>query len=278
MSNPPSTPTNVQTAIPILVSALRGHTDPATLRGALEAVLQSDLGSQVAREVALKIVDEAAFDTSEVLIEVSSAVLTQLVIPVGRHSRVLNAIFEAGSAQPQTPMSFSFMPAQPSAVAPPVINVAAPLPVINLAAPVVNVPAPIVNVSSPGPGRTFKTSWPSVSAVTLPTPELFLDFGLSLRGFLRQLPQLTAPHGEPVPMSPVLWSDLVFDRFLRPWDDIPVEHVHSGPLDKLLSVALMAAPGAIPPWAAPLIRQPLREDRALQALLILSRNIAVSGD
>ncbi len=53
---------------------------------------------------------------------------------------------------------------------------------------------------------------------------------------------------------------------------MPVAHVAAGPHDRALCAAPFSAPGAIP-RAASLARQQLREDRGLEALLILSGQI-----
>lgn len=259
---------------------LQGLSSPEELRGALEAVLIPAIGPVPSRETAALLVDQACFDTSEALRDLTPATLAQLLVPVGRHARICRALFGGEYQIPQTPsVSVFSAPAGPQASAlPPIFNV--PAAVVNVPAPVVNVtaPAPVVNVAPPGQPRALKVPWPSPNAHSLPPPEAFLDFGLGLRAFLRAQPQVRDSLGDPVAPSPVDWSDVVFGSFTRPWDDAPASHVHSGPHDRLLAAALLSAPGAVPAWAAPLVRQPFREDRALQALLALSRQVAVASD
>ena len=72
-------------SVPQLVSALRDTTfdTPEQLRGALEGLFVKELGAPAARSIASTIVDDHVFDTTEVLVEVTPKVLSEISIPAG---------------------------------------------------------------------------------------------------------------------------------------------------------------------------------------------------
>ena len=247
MNTPPSTASR-----PVLPS-LSSATTADELLGALEAVLHPSLGSAAAKSTSAAIVMDACYDTAEVLGELNPTLLRAAGIPAGRHSRVLAAIF--GTSPP---------PFTPPPVLPPQF---------------VPHPPPLnTTQSAPRKPASFKAEWPAVGGVQPPMPEKMLDFGLALRGYLRELPELVLPTGD-IPYSPSKWADVVFDRFTAPWTALPAGFVESGPHDRLLCAALLSAgAGSLPPWAAALVRHPLSEDRGLHALLVLNRQVFTATD
>ena len=214
-----NTPPSVFQLVPTLRDCSSNR--PDQLRGALEGRLLEGLGAAEAKHVASTIVDEHAFDNPEVLAEVTPAALKEMGLPVGRHSRVMRALFgESHSvSQPNTPAGQIHFPP---------------------AAPVINVPAPVVNVTASASdrgSRTFKTPWPSPDSRATPSPELFRDFGMSLRVFLRQFPPILGAPGAPASYTSEQWADMTWDRFLSPWTDISDTHSHGGSHDKVLCAA-----------------------------------------
>jgi hypothetical protein len=252
-----------------LVSILRNQPPdrPEQLRGALEAVLTPELGAPIAKVTATVIVDQGAYDCPDALAEITPQRLSDMGIPPGRHTRVCQALFGAdygsGAVNPllSSPVSFN-AGAGPGGAAPYVM------------------PAPIVNVTTAERvNRTTKASWPAPSSTATPSPEAYLDFGLALRTHFRESAQVYDAQGAPVGYTPDQFADMVYDRFSAPWTDIPAGHSSAGAHDKLLvAVLLKAPPGNIPPWAANLVRQQLAEDKGLEALLVLGRQIFTTTD
>ena len=250
-----------------LVSVLRNQpTDkPEQLRGALEGLLGETLGLVTAKATASAIVDDAAFDCPDALAELNPHQLGIIGIPAGRHTRVCMALFgsDFGSAPNSamaTPVGASHPPGGPP--------------------PAYVVPAPVVNVTTAERvNRSIKAAWPAPQSTATPTPEVYLDFGLAIRTFLRKAPQISDHLGGPVHYTVEQWADVVFDRFSAPWTDLPTSHISAGPHDKMLCATLLEAPpGQIPPWASNLVRQQLSDDRGLEALMILGRQIFTTTD
>jgi hypothetical protein len=251
-----------------LVSVLRNQPAdrPEQLRGALEGVLTPGLGASAAKSTASIIVDDSAYDCPAAMAEITPNGLRDIGIPVGRHTRICVALFgpDFGSAPASAMGSPSPFHAGPGMGGPP---------------PFV-MPTPVVNVTTAERvNRATKAAWPAPASAATPSPEAYLDFGLSLRTHFRESVQVSDALGAAVGYTPDQWADAVFDRFSAPWTDIPAGHVPAGAHDKqLCSVLLKAPPGNIPPWAANLVRQQLSEDRGLEALLVLGRQIFTTTD
>jgi hypothetical protein len=249
-----------------LVSVLRTQPvdRPEQLRGALEGLLTHELGASVAKSTASIIVDDSAYDCPAAMAEITPQGLTGMGIPAGRHTRICVALFgsDYGSA-PASAMGSPFHAAP---------GVGGPPPFV--------MPTPVVNVTTAERvNRATKAAWPAPASAATPSPEAYLDFGLSLRTHFRESVQVSDDFGAAVGYTPDQWADAVFDRFTAPWTDIPAGHVSAGDHDKqLCAVLLKAPPGNIPPWAANLVRQQLAEDRGLEALLVLGRQIFTTTD
>ena len=233
----------------MLDSALAAATDPDQLRGALEALLLNQLPHGVAKDVATLLVDTACYETPEALAAITKADLQSLRVPLGRQPRVLQTIF----GQVLNPVE------QP-----------APAPALALTT------TPVPGSSLDPRYRNLKTAWPAPESTALPAPESMLDFGMGIRGYLRQLPSVPSAAGVIIDSS--VWADRVFTLFTNPWDDIHADHEPAGPHDKALCASLLAAPGAVPPWAAALVRQQIRQDHGLGALLVLCRQVFTNTD
>ena len=228
-----------------LVAALRTPETPAALSGALRGLLEKCMTVSQARAIAAQVVDEGCFDSPAALGDLTCEALEELDIPVGRRRRILQACFGDPVAVPR------FRGEQD--------------------------PADPVRVVVPeGRLRTLKVSWPAPESKSMPSPESMMDFGMGLRGFLRSALPTQDAIGDPVLPGP--WADAVFRVFTNPWDDLPPTHVDGDQRDQSLCSALLGAPGALPPWAAALVRQQLKEDRGLSALLALCRQVFTNTD
>lgn len=214
---------------------------PDELRGVLEAVLVPELGVAVARTMAEALVVTAAYDCPEALSEITPEALSKVGIPAGRHTRVCRALF----GPTYVSASASASPGIPTGV-----MAAPPLPVINIPAPVVNVIAPSAERS-----RAPRAAWPMPDSRVPPPPEVFTDFGMALRVFLRDSPAIRDPAGALVGYTPEQWAETVWERFSNPWSPMPAGHQTGGAHDKMLCAALLSAPGALPRWATTLVRQ-----------------------
>jgi hypothetical protein len=121
---------------------------PDNLRGKVEGALGSLLAPATAASYAAKLVDEAGFDTPDVLLELSEANLVEMGIPCGHRGRLRRALFNEPAAAGVVPV----------AAAPPInVTVAAPT----------------------APVSKWKLEWPDSA-----TPESILDWGMTIRANL----------------------------------------------------------------------------------------------
>jgi hypothetical protein len=240
-----------------LVPSLRLPLDeaPEVLRGALESVFMAAFRQvTIARDLAELLVMVAGYDYSAGLVDVDDAALRELEVPIGRRPRVLRAIFltPVGGVESSGALGAG-QTAQARAHAGVMSNCSAAGPFMGRA-------------KRP---RDFRTPWPAPSSTSMPAPDVGVDFGMALREYIR---------GSSNPIISAA-SDQVFSIFVRPWGDLPAGYLPSGEgVDQVITAALMAAPGGLPPWAAPLIRLHMREDRGCAALLVLCRQILTRTD
>ena len=114
-----------------------------------------------------------------------------------------------------------------------------------------------VTVAAPVKEATWRIEWPENCS-----PESILDWGLQVRAHLRKRDED--------------FSELVWDRYVKPWTDVDVAHANGSDLDQYLSGCLLSV--KIPEWAAPLVRNSLTQWHAVLAIQAVCRQVFLRTD
>ena len=124
----------------------------------------------------------------------------------------------------------------------------------NASTPLAPVGAPAeMNVTVAAPKeKEYRIEWPKTCS-----PESILDWGLQVRAHLRR-------RDKP-------YSEIVWDRFTKPWTDVDPAFVHGSVHDEYLAECLLSQP--LPEWAAPLVRNPLTQWQAVMAVQAVCRQV-----